>query len=109
MSTSKIGVIGDRDSILGFGILGVTPFVAENPREAEEALRKAAGEGYACIFLTEELAADMGEILDEYRGRPDLAILLIPGNTGRVGLGTSMLREAVEKAVGKDIIFQERG
>ena len=47
----KIAVMGDRDSILGFGALGLDVFPTEDPTEARHTLHKLAREEYAIIYM----------------------------------------------------------
>ena len=55
----RIGVIGDRDSVLGFQALGLEAAPAENAEEARQALHRMAKENFAIVYLTEQLAAQL--------------------------------------------------
>ena len=44
------------------------------------------------------------EEVRKFDERPKPAIILIPGRDGPIGLGQSALKDAVEKAVGTDIL-----
>lgn len=104
----KIGMIGDRESVLGFMALGFTVHEAANTAEAEEILCRLAESGeYAVIYLTEEYAAGLGEAIAKYRDLPLPAINLIPGSRGGTGIGLASIKNAVERAVGADILFKE--
>ena len=61
----RIGVIGDRDSVLGFQALGLEVCPAENAEEARQALHRMAKENFAILYLTEQLAAQRGLDLKE--------------------------------------------
>ena len=52
----KIGVIGDRESALGFMAVGFTVRIAESAEDAAHALKGLTEENCAVIFITEELA-----------------------------------------------------
>ncbi|HHY46371.1 MAG TPA: V-type ATP synthase subunit F [Firmicutes bacterium] len=104
---SKIAVIGDRDSVLMYRTAGVTVFPCANAEEAGEALRSIAREGYACAFLTENLAGELQPVLQELGHAPLPAVSLIPSGSGSLGLARARLKRIVEKAVGADILFQE--
>lgn len=106
---SKIGVIGDRDSILGFKALGLGIFPVTESEEAGRLIHRLAREGYSVLFLTEALGAELEETLARYKRVPYPAIILIPGNQGSTGLGIQGVRDSVEKAIGADILFGERG
>ena len=100
----KIGVLGDRDSVLGFRALGLSVFFADTPEKAKPILHKMVRQEYAIIYLTESLAAPLKPEIDRYKDTPTPAIILIPGKSGSLGIGASSLKEAVERAVGADIL-----
>ncbi len=99
----KIAVLGDRDSVLGFKALGLDTHFVETAEEARTALHRLAKEDYAIIYITEQLAADIGADIDRYKWSVTPAVILIPGKTGSLGLGAHALQRAVERAVGADI------
>ena len=104
----KIGMIGDRETVLGFLALGYTVFEAEDAETAREILcRLAADESFAVIFLTEHLAMHLEEDLARYRTQILPAITIIPDKTGSRGVGLANIKSAVERAVGADIIFRD--
>ncbi len=104
--TGKIAIVGDGDSIMVFKAAGVATFPAENERKAREMLRKAAQE-YEVIFLTEELARALGDFLKRFDETPYPVILPIPSGKGSTGYGDEMLKSAMERALGVDILFQK--
>ena len=53
---NKIGVIGGRDSVLGFRALGLDTCIAENGEQAKAVLHRMAKENYAIIYITEHFA-----------------------------------------------------
>ena len=104
----KIGVIGDKDSILAFKSLGLSVFPVTQAKEASLLINRLAKEDYAVIFVTELIAKDIQETIDRYKTVPFPAIILIPSNQGSLGLGIQGIKDSVEKAVGADILFGER-
>ena len=109
MSMYKIGVIGDKDTILGFKVLGISVFPTTDAKEASSIIRKLAKENFAIIFITEQLAKDIKETIDEYKQSVMPAIILIPNNQGTLGLGMNGVKKSVEKAIGADILFGKEG
>jgi V/A-type H+-transporting ATPase subunit F len=104
----KIGIIGDRDSVLGFMALG---FAVHEVRGGEEAAGKLhalvkSGE-YAVIFVTEDLARLIEDDMAKYKDEPLPAITVIPGGSGSTGYGMANIKSAVERAVGADILFKD--
>ncbi|NLJ41600.1 MAG: V-type ATP synthase subunit F [Clostridiales bacterium] len=104
----KIGVVGDRDSILGFKALGLDVFPVLEPDEASGLINKMARENYAVIFIIESVAAGIHETIDRYKNVPFPAIIPIPGNQGSLGLGIEEIKKNVEKAIGADILFGDK-
>ena len=100
----KIAAIGDKDSIYGFASIGLRIFPADDARTTIQLLRELSEEDYAVIFLTERLAALLGDELDRYRERPVPAVILIPGVSGNTGEGMRSISRSVEQAVGSDIL-----
>ena len=101
----KIGVIGDRDSVLGFKAVGLDAFPCMTADEARKTLNRIAKEGYAIIFITEGYAKDMREAMDQYKDQKLPAIVPIPGMDGNYGVGFGNLKRSVERAIGADILF----
>ncbi len=105
MAKAKIGVIGDRDSVLLFKAVGLEVFFEEVGESANKRLHRLAREGYGVVFITEKLYAACGETIAEFAAQAYPAIIPIPDNTGTAGIGIAQLKENVEKAVGVDILF----
>ncbi len=102
----KIGVIGDKDSILGFKAVGLSVFPVTNSSEAENMLKKLSNE-FAVIYVTEQLAKDIVETIDMYKDSRFPIIIPIPGNQGSLGIGMQGVKKSVERAVGADILFNQ--
>jgi len=100
----KIGVLGDRESILGFKALGLDIFTADDASEARPVLRRLAGEGYAVIYITEKLAVGMEDDIETFKDSAIPAVIIIPGKEGQLGIGMMNLKNAVERAVGINIL-----
>ena len=100
----KIAVLGDKDSVLGFRALGLDVFAADTAGQARPVLHRLAKEGYAIIYLTEQLAAGLGAEIARYKDELTPAIILIPGKEGSLGMGMADIKTAVERAVGADIL-----
>lgn len=103
MPNNKIAIIGDKDSILAFKAIGVEVFPIKNAFDASETLKKLARE-YAIIFITEEIAESICEVVNRYKARPYPAVIPIPGASGATGYGMRGISKDVEKAIGTDIL-----
>ncbi len=104
MSSYKIAVLGDKDSVLGFKALGLDVFPADTVEEARRTLHDLAKENYAVVYLTEQYAARMEAEVARYKDALTPAIILIPGKEGSLGIGMANVKSAVERAVGADIL-----
>ena len=100
----KIAAMGDLDSVLGFKALGLDVCPVSTPEEGRAALHRMAKENYAIIYMTEQLAAQLGTDVARYKDALTPAIILIPGKEGSLGIGMANVKTAVERAVGADIL-----
>ncbi len=104
MSEYKIAALGDRDSVLGFRALGLDVFPADDLDTCKNLLSRLARENYAIIYLTEGYAKDMAPEIARYKDAVTPAVILIPGKEGSLGIGMAAVKDAVERAVGADIL-----
>jgi len=98
----KIGVVGDKDSVLAFKAIGVDVFPVVE--EARKAIDKMAYNDYAVIFVTEQLAQHLDETIERYNKKLLPSIILIPSNQGTLNIGKKRISDNVEKAVGVNIL-----
>ena len=101
----KIAAVGDRDSVLGFKALSIDVYPVTNDEEAARTVFALAREEYAVIFITEQTAEMIPEMISRYDAQPYPAIIPIPSNQGGTGMGMAQLKKNVEKALGADILF----
>ena len=66
-----------------------------------------AEEGYAVLYVTEALCAQIPDELERLRERPLPAVVPIPGIYGNTGMGLQQVKRSVEQAVGSDILANE--
>ncbi len=103
----KIAVMGDAESIKGFAAVGLETFTCEDDEKAAETLKSIENAGYGIIYITERLATVLKKEIQKLDKRLMPSVVAIPGVSGNTGIGTELLKEAVEKAVGSDIIFNK--
>ncbi len=104
---SKVGIIGDKDSVMGFLALGIDIFPAYTPEEIKKTIHNLAEKEYAIIYITEEASLKTGESIARYKDFELPAIIVIPGIGGSMGLGMNEVRESAKRAIGADILFSE--
>ena len=102
--TGKTAIVGGGDGIMVFKAAGVATFPAEDDKKAREILRKIAKE-YQIIFLTEDLARPLTEFLKRFDEEPYPVVVSIPSGGGSDGYGMEVLKNAMERALGVDILF----
>ncbi len=100
----KIAVMGDKDSIYGFAATGMSVFPTDDVEDAKNTLKNLANGDFGIIYITESLAAEISEEIEEYRFESKPAIILIPGINGNTGAGMADVNKSVEKAVGSNIL-----
>ncbi|MGT2932447.1 V-type ATP synthase subunit F [Streptococcus catagoni] len=102
--TYKIGVIGNRDAILPFHMIGFQTFPVTKAQEAINTLRKLALEDFGIVYLTEDIAELIPETIAYYDRSVRPALILIPTHKGKQHIALNRLHERVERAVGQNIL-----
>ena len=100
----KAAVIGDSASVSGFAALGLSVFRETEPEKITKLISKLAANDFAVIYITEPTAVLVKDTINKYRSSKLPSIVLIPAIEGNTGDGMRALHEAVEKAVGSDIL-----
>ena len=105
---SFMGVVGERDAVLAFKAMGMQVIPTATPEETAAAVFRLAKAGAAVIFITESAAREVPETLQRYQSDPSVAVIPIPGSRGSDGLGMQRVKANVDKAIGADILFEEK-
>lgn len=100
----KIGVVGDKDSILAFKALGIDVYPVIGAEESRKTVDRMARDEYGIIFVTEQVAAEIPETIERYDKEMLPAVILIPSNQGSLNIGMNRISDNVEKAVGTNIL-----
>ncbi len=100
----KAAVIGDSASVSGFAALGLSVFCETDEKKISKLITRLAANDFAVIYITEPAAALVGDTINRYRSSQLPSIVLIPAIKGNTGDGMRSVHEAVEKAVGSDIL-----
>jgi Archaeal/vacuolar-type H+-ATPase subunit F len=104
---SKIALMGNRETIIGFKLLGVSIFPVKKKEESIEILNKLVKEEYAVIFITEEIGCQIIEEIEILQKTSFTSITIIPSKSEKNYLGLKILRNNIEKAIGTDILFRK--
>ena len=103
--TGNMAIVGGGDGIMVFKAAGVATFPAADEKKAREILRKIAKE-YQIIFLTEDLARPLTEFLKRFDEEPYPVVVSIPSGNSE-GYGMEVLKNAMDRALGVDILFHK--
>jgi V/A-type H+-transporting ATPase subunit F len=100
----KYSIIGDEDTVLGFGIVGVAGKVAANADEAKSAFQTILEDKEVCIvIITEKIANMIRTTVDRYLFTEQFPLIVeIPDRHGKDPNRPS-IKEMVNKAIGMKI------
>lgn len=104
---SKIAVIGDKTSILGFRALGLDAYPVLEPKEAKEIWSEIKEKNYTIIMATEEAYHELEDLVGEFSNDFTPVVLIIPPAKGGTKLGYRRIKKIIEKAIGIDIFSEE--
>lgn len=100
---TKIAIIGDKGSVMGFKAVGFDVYEAENDSPIGELVAGLAKNEYGIIFVTEELIASNYDVVETYKDDMLPAIIPVPSRNGSLNIGMDNIHKNVERAVGADI------
>ena len=104
----RIGILGNKDSILGFKALGLDCFGVYEQEDAEKKVDEIyEKKEHGILFITEDWMEKLEVKLSELKGAALPAVIAIPGVRGSSGMGERELKKIVEQAVGSDILSNE--
>lgn len=100
----KMAIVGDGDGVLAFSAVGIDAYPVNNADEAGD-LIKSLSKTYAIIFVTDVIAKEIDEIIKRYVTSTYPIIIPLPSKDGSNGYGMERVKQAMEKALGVDILF----
>jgi V/A-type H+/Na+-transporting ATPase subunit F len=106
---SNIALIGEKDIIIGFNLIGLQLFPVTNAEEARKALNDCEKNDFEIIFITNDIAQTIIDKIEEYQKLSSMSICILPNRIKDTNLNLNILRKNVEKAVGTDILFRKEG
>ncbi|MEE9409585.1 MAG: V-type ATP synthase subunit F [Candidatus Heimdallarchaeota archaeon] len=66
-SSKKVFVIGARETVRGFNLIGILGKEVKETSEAIELLEKILQEDYSLVIISASVAFEMQDIIDDYR------------------------------------------
>lgn len=104
----KIAIIGSADAIGGFRAIGVETIDVQSADDCREKFLTAFDSpDYGILFITEDWAEKIKDVLSDLPLRALPSIVAIPAQSGSTGIGMANLKKIVEQAVGSDILANE--
>ncbi len=104
----KAYVIGEKGLIQGFKSAGFEVCHALTPHDLQMTFQQIQQEGGASVILiTEELAKESKEIIQDYRLISTAVITTIPTHKGSEHLGFKELKKQIEYSIGVDMLGKE--
>ncbi|MBU4361042.1 V-type ATP synthase subunit F [bacterium] len=103
----KIALVGDKDSIIGFQLLGISIFPVNSKEETINILNELIKEKYAAVFITEDIASQIFDEIVELQKKYLISVTIIPNKLEKKNLGLKILKKNIEKAIGTDILFRK--
>jgi V/A-type H+-transporting ATPase subunit F len=97
----KYFVLGDEDTVLGFGLVGVNGFAATNETEAENSFKEVLKDRQVgIIIITEKVAELIRPLVDAYLFTSSFPLIVeIQDRTGKMA-GKPDIRQMVNEAIG---------
>ena len=97
----KYCIIGDEDSVLGFGMVGVQGYAVRNLKEAESAFKEALSDSENGIIIITERTAELIRLqVDRYMFTEQFPLIVeIPDRLGKI-TGKPDVRSMVNAAIG---------
>jgi V/A-type H+-transporting ATPase subunit F len=107
MCMYKIALVGNKDSIIGFQLLGISIFPVNSKEETINILNELIKEKYAAVFITEDIASQIFDEIVELQKKYLISVTIIPNKLEKKNLGLKILKKNIEKAIGTDILFRK--
>jgi len=108
MLEGEIAFLGDIDSVLGFRALGIETVIPENPDDARTQFMMLVKKKYSVIMITEDMLDHLQEQIEETVHVAIPSVIVLPGITGTQKRGEDTIRELIIKAVGIDLMSEEK-
>lgn len=117
MNNFRIAIVGPKEAVEGFALLGVDVIPAYTVHETVTALldlkRKTQTDEhgreqsmYGILFVIEDIAAQISADDNRKLSKGTLpAIVALPSHRGSTGYGDEKLRSLVERAIGSNILL----
>lgn len=103
----RIAAIGEKDIIEPLKMAGVDIYVV-NKGNVQDVLLDIVDKGYSVVLIGEDSIVGLESLFLKLSLRPMPSIVPIPGRGKSKGFAYKRLRELIKKAVGTDILKEEK-
>lgn len=101
---SDVGIVGSKDIVRIFTVLGVSAYPAENISEAKTALKKIIQEQeHKVVFVLESLAAEMREEMRAAAAINTMTVVPIPDRMSQMSYLDDELKRLSKEAIGMEV------
>lgn len=100
----RIGILGEKKSVLAFQTLGVETFGISNSEELKNSLQEIKSKDFAILLITEDVAQKHEKEISPLFQEILPACLVIPGVNKTIGRGKEDLKKILERALGSQTI-----
>ena len=103
--TDKIAIIGDIDTVVGFRLAGIlkTQTANDSATARDAMLNFSRDTNVSLVIITEQLADQIRETIEELATRPYPVIVEIPDKRGHLREKVSPLQRLVKRAIGVEL------
>ena len=100
----EIRVIGNEALLFPFLQFGFTTYAPPSEQALRDYLEQAAAEQCGIIYIEDALCFQVKDILDKYRDSPTPIVIPIGENQSGDSYSQRMVKEMMEKAIGRSVI-----
>lgn len=100
----KIGVIGDKESVLPFKLFGFTVRYGNDLADISQYFDEMVKANFGIIYITEACALQIPEKIQQLKNKLSTTVVLIPDHQGSKGMGKEEVQKNMKKAVGQNIL-----
>ena len=105
MAGSQTALIGNEDILKIFCAFGANVFGVSDEASTRSAVEKTRREDYKVVYITENWAMKVRDILKPLPDRSFPVFIAIPERAGTSQMGMEKLRLAARRAIGSDRLF----
>lgn len=98
----NITVLGDKETVTGFRLAGVSSATLADTKTIEKEFEKAVSEK-DIIIITENLASQIRNRIEELQTEEKPVIVEIPGKEGSIGYTKEKINDLIKRVVGMDM------